>query len=618
MYSSESDGTFSYAWNDGLEPGQYYVNATYPGGDTIDGYYMMSSEWTTQLLISLQLNINLDNPTLSVNQGGSSTVFVTVTAANSNNAHPISLSARSSGQLFSTMTFSPGSGSTPMTSKLTLNVLNVTAPGTYVITITATSQEGNLPAIPATASLQILVQQLVHTMAVNVLGLPLSTLTSLYLDNSFIENLGSGTVTLTISNYTSVISVSRELDSAGTRYLCDQYSQPASSTSVTFSYDTEYELMISTELPKVSKLTLKVNGTDASQDDFGPDQGFSEFFPQFTVIDFGTTSSYDTKVVDYRLSGWKDLTTGNILTPSNTTSNGSNLCEITLTRPYYLMAYYDKWARVTIETNLPPDMSLNLQIGIEGSVNKTINLAGSNAFPAGEFPVGSTFECDISQGQLPLYNAARDMRYQLGGTPNIYLTLENHTAINVDFTVQYRVLVLSRFPSVIVQPEGGVGWYAPGGLATIQVESSANDAYGVPYVFAGWGGQMSANETEVSFPVTVPIEVVAEWTPNWSYLVTLGLVGVAIAVPSTIFAKRKFRTWRSAKHAKAKTVPKRGRGVAKQPRPQSKEEVDQKLYNYIIRKGGAIKLADAMNALGMTREEITQAIARLKESHTLG
>ena len=614
VYSSASDGSFNYAWNDGLEPGRYYINATYPGGDVVNGYYLSSSQWTTQVLVPLQLNINLDNPTLSVGQSGSATVTITVTAANSGNAHPISLSATTPSQLTSNIAFSPQTGSTPVTSKMTINVQNVTQPGTYVVTVTATSQEGTLPQATATASLQILVQQLVHTVTVSVLGLPQSMQTSLYLDNSFIENLGTGTVTLTISNYTSVISVSKELDSGGSRYTCNQYSQPATSTSDGFSYDTEYELVITSQLPKISKLTLIVNGTDQSQEDFGPYQGFAQYFPQYSVIDFSATLSYNTGIVDYRLSNIKDQTTGGMLNPVNVTvSNMRSMYEVTLTRPYNIMAYYDEWARVSITTNLPPDISVRLQVGVAGGTNRTVNLVGSNTYLAGEFPVGSTFECDV-QNQLPLYNSGGDVRYQLV-QPSVALTLESHSLIQLNFTIQYRVLVLNRFPSVTVQPSGGVGWYAPGDLATVQVEPSTSDAYGVPYVFSGWSGQMSANDTTVTFPVTVPIDVIAEWAPNWSYILTLVLVAFAIAVPLTLIAKRKLRGWRSRLKSKSKSSPKKREG---KNQSHSGKDLDLKLYNYIIANGGSLKLADAIDQLGMSREEIAQAVARLKKSHMLG
>jgi hypothetical protein len=126
---------------------------------------------------------------------------------------------------------------------------------------------------------------------------------------------------------------------------------------------------------------------------------------------------------------------------------------------------------------------------------------------------------------------------------------------------------------------------------------------------------MSANDTTVTFPVMVPMYVTAEWAPNWSYILTVGLVGMAIAIPSTMLAKRRFRGWRSRGNSKTKNLLKK-RGAVKQP--QVSEESDLKLYNYIIGKGGSLKLADAMRALGMSREEITQAVVRLKEKHMLG
>ena len=616
-YSSDSDGSFSYSWVDGLEPGRYFVNATYAGGDTFDGYYLTPSQWTTPLLISLSLSINIDNPTLSIDLGGSATVTVTVTAANSNNAHPIALLANSPSQLFSSMNFSVPSGSTPLTSKLTLDVLNVSEPGTYVITITATSQEPDLPIATASAALEVLVQQNTRTVTVNIAGLPLNVQTSLHLDQTPIENIGSGTITLTISNYTSIIALSKEMDFGDTRYLCDQYSQSSSDTSILafqFNYVTEYRLTITAQLPDsivVSKFLLKVNGTDDSQPNFRPGQGFSDYFPQNSTVEFAIVpSNFTTDVVNYKLTAWEDLTTDNSIKATN------GVYQIVLTRPYYILAYYDKWADVTIKTNLPSDMSSKLQIGMAGTPKTTVDVIGSVAYPAGEFLVGSTFECDVPPDQLVVYNTAGDTRYEFQGmTPLSPMTLEQHTTIQLNFNVQYRVMVLSHFPSATLQPVDGVGWYSPGAMATVQVESTANDAYGIPYVFNGWGGAISANGTQVSFPVATPLVVKAQWTPNWVYLITIGGVIVGVSVPSSIIAGKKFLLWRSnkSKLPKGKSkVPKKGE------KTQVKSESDLTLYNYIIQNGGSIQINRATQELGMSREEITKAVRRLKETHMLG
>ena len=618
VYSSDSDGSFYYTWLDGLEPGQYYLNAAYAGGDSfpVNGttYDFASSETNAQLLVPLELSINLDNPTLSVGQGDSATVTVKVTAENSNNAHPVSLSMTSSSELFATESFSPQSGSTPLVSKLSLNVLNVTQPGTYVITVIATSQQSNLPAVTVSTPLQILVQQNTHTITVDVQGLPLNVQTPLSVDGTFIEDIGPGTVTLTISNNATFVSVSQEIVSGDTRYSCQGYSQAASDqsvTSFTFNYSTEYRFTIKADLPQtiVSTLVLNVNGTDYGQDNFRPALGFSDFYPQNSIVNFAITPSYiTTDVVNYNLSAWKDLTTGNLMSPTNASSDG--FYQITLTRPYHVEAYYDEFADVTIKTNLPSDMSTQLQIGMAGSANKTVNVVGSVAYPVGQFLVGSTFECDISQDQLVLYNSAGNTRYEFQGmTPLIPITLEKHTTVELNYSIEYRVQVASTFPSAILQPVGGSGWYAPGDMATVQVQNVAPDGYGFPYVFEGWSGALSSNETRVSFRVTSPVDLYAQWGPNWIQILAIGVVAVGLTVASALVVKRKIRGWRSAK----KAVPKK-RAVMKK---QGDGEGDLKLYNYIIDRGGSIKFSEAMNDLAMTREEINRSIGRLKESHML-
>lgn len=620
VYSSDSDGSFYYTWLDGLEPGQYQLNAAYAGGDSfpVNGttYDFASSETNTQLSVSLELSINLDNPTLSVGQGDSATVTVKVTAENSNNAYPVSLSMTSSSQLFATESFSPQSGGTPLVSKLSLNVLNVTQPGTYVIMVTATSHQNNLHDVSVGTPLQILVQQNTHTITVDVQGLPLNVQTPLYVDGTFIEDLGPGTATLTISNNATVVSVSEEIVSGDTRYSCQGHSQAASGqsvTSFTFDYSSEYKFTIKADLPQsiVSTLALTVNGTDYSQDNFRPAQGFSDFFPQNSIVNFALTPSYiTTDVVNYNLRAWKDLTTGNLLSPANASSDG--LYQITLTRPYYVEAYYDEFADVTIKTNLPSDMSTQLQIGMAGSANKTVNVVGSVAYPAGQFLVGSTFECDIGQDQLVLYNTAGNTRYEFQGmVPLSPITLKKHTTIELNYSVEYKVQVASTFPSAILQPVGGTGWYAPGDMATVQVQSVAPAGYGFPYMFEGWSGAISSNETKVSFRVASPMDVDAQWGPNWIQILAIGVVAVGVTVASALFVKRKIRGWRSAK----KAVPKK-RGVV--TKKQGQGEGDLKLYNYIVDRGGEIHLSEAMKELAMTREEINRSIERLKESRMLG
>jgi hypothetical protein len=469
--------------------------------------------------------------------------------------------------------------------------------------------------------LQILVQQNTHIISVEVDGLPTNVQTPLYVDNGFIENVTAGTVTITVSNNASVVSVSKEIVVGDTRYECNVYSQSISGQSVTaftFNYNTDYKFMIKANLPQtiVSTLNLNVNGTDYTQQNIRPEQGFSDFFPQNSVVTFGFSSNEITtnNTVNYKFTGWKDLTTGDLLSSDNAT--GPGLYQITLTRPYYLEATYDQWAVVNLITNLPPDVSAKLTYGMLGSANTTITIPGSTKYGAGEFLVGSTFVLNVPGDQLVLYNTAGDTRYEFQGmSPLTPMTLTRHTTIQLNYLVQYRVLVASAFPSAIVQPTGGQAWYPAGAIATIQVPGAASNQYGIPYVFSGWNGAMTSNETELSFPVTGPMELEAQWAPNWVYLLIMIGLAAGVTIPSMLFVKRKARralaNWRSSR----RHVTKKSAAIGK---VQKSGERDLKLYNYIIDRGGAISMKEAMRELGMNREEINQSILRLKESHMLG
>jgi hypothetical protein len=615
VYSDDRDGTFYFVWyHHGLEPGLYHVVGTYQGGDSVGSHTTCANGTPpddTTLLIQLRLTMTISSPTVSVAQGDSTSVTVTVKADNSNNAHPLSLSVQGPGNLFATETFSPSSGSTPLVSKLTLNVLNVTQPGIYQIVIIATSQEDS--SVTVRTPLQILVQQNTHTITIEIQGLPPDVATSLYFDGSFVGKLGSGTEDLTISNKTRVVSVSKQIVSGDTLYSCQAYSMAADTgvTSFTFKYDTLYRLKISGDLPQsiVSKLVLVVDGKDRTDSAFKPAQGFSDFLPQNAHVSFAIMPSYiTTDVVNYKFREWKDLTTSVLTKASNATADG--LYEVTLTRPYFLVAGYDKWVVVTIKANLPSDMSTKLQIGMAGSENKSVSVVGSVPYSAGEFMVGSAFQCAVGQDQFVLFNTGGNIRYEFQGmTPSSPTTLDKHTTININYAVKYKVQVISKFADAIVQPAGGVGWFASGQIATLQVKEETNDKNGIPYIFDGWTGAIKSNKTIISFPVTAPIQVEVQWKPNWTYLLTLGGVLLGISAPSAVIIKRKLRRIRPFK----KRVPKLHDEATK----RNPADADLELYNYIIERGGSISLSNAMEELGMTREEINQSIRRLKETQLL-
>jgi hypothetical protein len=605
-------GAFVYQWVHQLEPGTYYVTGKFEG-DSWGGYTFDSCEENTQLAVRLRLRISLDNPTASIAQGDSLTVQVTVGAINTNAPHSVTLSTKNPTQLFASETFSPVTGNTPFVSKLTLNVLNVTQPGTYTVTVAAQSEEDS--SVTATANLILLVQQSTYTITVEIQGLPSDVETSISLDGTLIQTTGTGIVTLTISNKTKTISVSKEITSGDTLYLCTDDSKVTDTTadSFVFNYVTEYRLKISGDLPQdvVCKLILKIGDTDQTNDQFKPTEGYNSFLPQNTQVSFGIVPDYiTTSEVNYKFTEWKEQFTGEILTVSNATSDG--LYVINLNAPYDLRAYYEKWATVTIRTNLPSELSTKLEVGLIGSEQKPITVVGSVAFSAGEFLVGAAFECSINQDQLVLYNTAGNTRYEFQGmTPSAPITLEKHTTIVLNYATEYRVQVISKFSDTTLQPSGGVGWYSPGQIATLEVRPDAKDKNGIMYLFQGWTGGISSNKTLVSFVVAVPIDAEVQWGVNWAYLLTVAGGALGIAAPTALVVKKKVLSKKSK--VQKKKVPKVGKEITKGDLTGD----DMKIYRYISQRGGAIKLGDAAEELSMSKEQIRDSIVRLRESQML-
>jgi hypothetical protein len=616
---TDANGMFNGPpWSHDLEPGHYVVKANY-GGESRGNATFNGCTRYADLDIRLRLGITVDKPTVSVDnsgQGDSATLAITASAVNSQ-AHPsVSLSIANLASLLGdgiNGTFTRPSGSTPLLSKLKLDFSNMTQAGTYTVVITATSDDDS--SISQSINVYAYVQQITHTITVEIQGLPSGVSTSLFIDGTAIENIGTGTIALTISNKTKTVSVLKEISSGDTRYLCEEYTEPADTygaNSLVFNYATEYQLKISGDLPPntVCKLILSADDADKSDSAFKPAQGFSSFLPKDANVTFAISPAYiTTSQVNYKFREWKERITGQIIGVSNSTAEG--LFVVRLSRPLDLRAYYDKWIKVTIRTNLPSESSTNLEIGLVGSEKKNVTVIGSVAYDAGEFLAGAAFECTIPQDQLVLYNTAGDIRYEFQGlSPASPLTLEQHTTLYINYTTNYKVQVTSRFPDAVVQPPGGVGWYEPGQIATLQVVGEAKDHYGIPYLFDRWAGAVSSNETAVSFPVMAPVDIDVQWKVNWYYLLTLGGAFVGVAVPSAIVIKKKVlvhRVWRKKKPPSKKNANGEG-GLS---------DNDLRVYNYIMTKGGSLRISEAETDLEMSRDSIKESIAALKERQLL-
>ena len=95
----------------------------------------------------------------------------------------------------------------------------------------------------------ILPQPSGYSITIQITGLPAGITTKIYIDGSMITESGSGSIQLSVSegSHTILVDPYVYLDS-GTRYHCPSYSQGVSSTTtITFTYHTEYYLTVNTD-----------------------------------------------------------------------------------------------------------------------------------------------------------------------------------------------------------------------------------------------------------------------------------------------------------------------------------------------------------------------------------
>jgi hypothetical protein len=484
--------------------------------------------------------------------------------------------------------------------------------------ITATSNEDS--SVSTTALLSINVQQNTHTITVNVQGLAPDVVTPLSVDNTFIENIGSGTVTLIISNHTKQIMVKDQINAGNSLYICLDPTQPADTgvNVFTFTYNVRYKLQLSADLPPdvVGTLTLKVNGADKTIPKLQLATGYSDYIDKGSTVQFAINSTINTPTLNYRFKGWTNSSTGNAI--STTTPAG--LFQISLNNPTHLKASFDQYVEVKIKTNLPSNMSTILQVGLVGENTKDLSVKGAAAYSAGQYLAGSAFQYDVSQDDLAMLNNNGDTRYEFQSfTPPSPITLNQHTTIQVNYAPKYRVRVLSRFPDTTLQPQGGVGWYAPGEVAILQVKPDATDNYGLPYSFDRWTGAISANLTKVTFPVLRPTDALTQWKINWIYLIELVAGAVAFITPCILLIRntvRKVVTKRVQPNSLDGTVTKKPIQTPQNLTPGLSEE-DMKLYDYIVANNGVLKFRECIKDLALTREQIDQSIENLKAMHML-
>jgi hypothetical protein len=207
----------------------------------------------------------------------------------------------------------------------------------------------------------------------------------------------------------------------------------------------------------------------------------------------------------------------------------------------------------------------------------------------------------------------------------------------------------------------GVGWYFSGAKASYGVTYTRSD-FPVKYNLTGWRLNSSnvtrtvgPNETEVIMdrPYVIEAEWNVDYTPTWILIIAIVSVVIMIAALTVVavkrpaafrnfassfrsgFRRRKVRApgagppipayWVTCHKCRARlsssaeycqscgTAQVRAQAVAE----PGLETVDERVYNYIVERGGEISLSRASRDLGLSVDDLRHSTERLKKKGRL-
>jgi len=230
-----------------------------------------------------------------------------------------------------------------------------------------------------------------------------------------------------------------------------------------------------------------------------------------------------------------------------------------------------------------------------------------------------------------LYWTVEDRRYETEA-PTIRIDRRQMTA-TAEFKIQHELVVKSEFGD----PRGS-GWYDERSLATFSATSPAG--FGIQHMFERWSGDSTSTSASSTIVMNSPKTVVAVWKTDYMVLIIiLGAVGVsAAAIGFTAYSRKRRAAAPAAPlgvvHPEAaptgvaakpvpEAVPSAVKEVKEVPTPkivpiaEVAPPLDERVYNYIVEHEGTIALSQAAKDLGVTLEELSAAIERLKSQGRL-
>jgi hypothetical protein len=115
----------------------------------------------------------------------------------------------------------------------------------------------------------------------------------------------------------------------------------------------------------------------------------------------------------------------------------------------------------------------------------------------------------------------------------ITVKLDTYKSIGANWKTQYYVRVITSLAQAT-----GEGWYDEGSTATVSV-SPTSIGFLLPQVFQGWEGDIKSSNSEVIFQVSSPKLLQAKWGTDYTQLIILA--GIVIAILVSMIWLRKTR-----------------------------------------------------------------------------
>lgn len=520
--------------------------------------------------------------------------------------------------------------------------------------------------------------QLSYSVTVSVQGLPSGMTTNLYLDGAVNGTFGAGdmrTFSFASTGLTHVISVNYYVQSSGensgTRYYDSSPSWTFSGAgNHVFTYSTQYLLTVQTawasnstvgggwyDVESVAQVTMKDAEVDEGQgtrliftgwsgDASGsnltsnpilmnsPKNAIADWKTQFSL----TINSDQSGVENLQGAGWYDSGTQATFSASSAVqanqdsrlrfgswsgdySGSSSTGSIVMDRPKVVTAHYVAQYLVSIAYH-PQTILSNYNVTSSGwyDADSFVQLGPAPTLISVSSVERLRFTNWIDNG-LSIQNVS------------ISVLVDKPHKVVLTYVTQYYVDVQTSHGSV-----SGSGWYDKG--STAKIAETSDNSWPIAYSFTGWSpnpqsGKLMKTDDSWSLVVDGPYTVQATWTVDYLPLIEIAgaaSAGVVLLVASVVLVHRRRLSGKGPQSRKGRIcmtcgniIPegvsicqKCGASLDLQPTQEPVlPPIEQKVYDYIVKKEGVISMSKAASDLGLSLDQLKEITEKLKKEGRL-